>query len=117
MTTGKKMTDTYVAHPDESDRKEYPGALSYPIFNDLNTPIAACSAMFNVFFGEQYPEPGVHDDHEGFYVVSGHGKMKIDNVEYDLTPGCAMYAPAGVPHAIRKVGKDNLRVFIYHFPK
>lgn len=73
--------------------------------------------MFNIFFSEEYPQPGVHEDNEGFYVVSGFGKMLLDNNEYDLKPGCAMYAPAGIPHAIKKVGKEDLRVFLYHFPK
>ncbi len=111
------MTATYVAQPKEDNRLAFPGAYSYPIFDGHNTPINACCAMFNIFFSEEYPQPGVHDDHEGFYVISGNGKMMLNGEEYDLRPGFAMYAPAGIPHAIKKVGKEDLRVFLYHFPK
>ena len=111
------MTFTYVARPEEDNRLSFPGAYSYPIFTEANTPVPACCAMFNIFFSEEYPQPGVHDDNEGFYVISGTGKMLLDGKEYDLVPGCAMYAPAGVPHAIKKVGSADMHVFLYHFPK
>ena len=111
------MAITYVASPDESDRLTFPGAYSQPIFDAANTPVNGCCAMFNVFFSEDYPQPGVHDDNEGFYVISGSGKMMVNGEEHDLKPGCAMYAPAGMPHAIKKVGSEDLRVFLYHFPK
>lgn len=73
--------------------------------------------MLNIFFSEDYPaEPGVHDDHEGFFVLDGCGRMLLDGVEYELSPGTAMVAPAGVKHAIRKTGVEDMRVFIFHFP-
>lgn len=111
------MVSTYVAQADAAKRRLFPGAYSDPIFDEHNTSVAAFSAMLNVFFSEDYPEPGVHDDHEGFFVVGGRGRMMLDGVEYELAPGSAMVAPAGVRHAIRKVGDEDLRVFIYHFPK
>ena len=107
----------YVARPDETRRRLYAGAHSDPIFDEAEAPVPGLSTMLNVFFGEEYPEPGLHDDHEGFFVVGGRGKMMLDGVEYELAPGSAMVAPAGVRHAIRKVGEEDLRVFIYHFPK
>ncbi len=111
------MAVTHIAGPEESTRRVFPGAYSYPIFDEHNTPVNAFSAMFNIFFSDEYPEPGMHDDHEGFYVVSGYGKMMLNAEEYDLKPGFAMFAPAGVPHAIKKVGSEDLHVFLYHFPK
>lgn len=111
------MDRTFVACSDESRRDVFPGAYSYPIFTEANTPVGGCCAMLNVFFSDEYPEPGVHDDNEGFYVVSGRGRMKVGGREYELAPGDAMYAPAGTYHSIKKVGSGDLRVFIYHFPK
>jgi mannose-6-phosphate isomerase-like protein (cupin superfamily) len=117
LSKEKEVSVTYVARPDEDQRLTFPGAYSVPIFNEANTPVDACCAMFNIFFSEEYPQPGVHADNEGFYVISGHGKMAINGAEYELEPGCAMYAPAGVPHALKKVGAEDLHVFLYHFPK
>jgi quercetin dioxygenase-like cupin family protein len=71
--------------------------------------------MRNLFTSAEYPKPGVHDDHEGFYVVSGHGRLLVDGQEYELHPGTAMFAPAGLPHAIKTTGGE-LEIFIYHFP-
>lgn len=110
------MAVSYVAQADEAKRKTFPGAYSDPIFEQDNAPVDAFCAMLNVFFSKEYPEPGVHDDHEGFFVVSGHGKMLVGGVEYELAPGSAMVAPAGVRHAIKKTGDEDLRVFLYHFP-
>ena len=109
------MAISYVAQADETRRRHFAGANSDPIFDEGNAPVDAFSAMLNVFYSEQYPEPGVHDDHEGFFVLSGHGRMLLAGTEYELAPGSAMVAPAGVRHAIRKSGDEDLRVFIYHF--
>ena len=111
------MAITYVAHAQEGNRRIYPGAYSDPIFDEENTPVNACCAMFKIFFGEEYPQPGVHNDNQGFYVISGSGKMMLNGEEYDLEPGCTMFAPAGMPHAIKKVGSEDIHVLLYHFPK
>ena len=111
------MASTYVAQPDAARRQQHPGAYSDPIFDADSAPVGAFCAMLNVFFSDEYPEPGVHEDNEGFFVVSGRGKMRIGGAEYDLVPGSAMVAPAGVRHAIKKTGSEDLRVFLYHFPK
>ena len=111
------LATPYVARPDEAKRRQYAGAHSDPIFDIPDTPVPGLTAMLNVFFSEEYPEPGLHDDNEGFFVLSGRGRMRIGGGEHDLEPGTMMVAPAGVPHAIRKVGAEDLRVFIFHFPK
>ena len=109
--------ELYVVHQDPAKLMEYPGAHSYQLYENDNTPLPGIIAMFNVFFSNEYPAvPGVHDDNEGFYVVSGCGSMKIKDKEYDLFPGTAMLVPAGFAHAIRKKGNEDLKVFIYHFP-
>ena len=96
--------------------KDFPGARSFPIFDSENTPLHGCSAMLNIFSDDQYKTPGVHDDNEGFYVISGEGMAMIGIDEYVLTPGTAIYAPAWIPHALKKTGDEDLKVFIYHFP-
>jgi mannose-6-phosphate isomerase-like protein (cupin superfamily) len=73
--------------------------------------------MLNLFYSAEYPAvPGVHEDNEGFYVISGRGSIKIEEREYELIPGTAILVPAGLHHALRKTGNEDLKVFIYHFP-
>ena len=107
----------YTATIDKKIKKEYPGAISYPVFEENDSPIAGCCAMLNFFHSPEYPaEFGVHQDNEGFYVVAGHGKMTIGEKEYLLEPGTGMFAPKGVPHAIKCAEGETLEIFIYHFP-
>lgn len=105
-----------------SDRSEqvteYPGSHSWEYFGEHDTPCQGYRAMFNYFYNEEYIAPyGVHEDNEGFFVVSGEGTMIIGDAEFVLRPGISMIAPADVPHAIRKTSDENLGVFLFHFPK
>lgn len=80
---------------------EYPGSHSWDFFRENETPCVGYRAMFNHFYNKEYIVPyGVHDDHEGFYVIAGTGKMVIGMEEFDLKPGVSMVAPGNVPHAI-----------------
>lgn len=105
----------YTAMADMSVKTNYPGAESYPIFHRANAPVEGFTAMLNHFTGREYPAPGVHEDNEGFYVISGEGMIHLEEGEYPLTAGTAILVPAGVPHAIKKIGQDDLVIFIYHF--
>ena len=92
------------------------GSTQLPIFTADNTPIPGSIAMVIVFKADAYGKPGVHDDNEGFFVISGEGKMVIGDTEYSLQEGCAMLVPAGTAHMIKRTGEAELKVFIYHFP-
>jgi len=98
---------------------EFPGCHSHSFFNSENSPCDGYYAMYNYFYNTDYITPyGVHEDHEGFYVVAGTGKMIIGNgPEFDLLPGVSMVAPAGVPHAFKKTSQEDLEIFLFHFPK
>jgi len=52
---------------------------------------------------EEYGQPGVHGVQEGFYVIQGEGFAKLGEEEFPIQSGSAFIAPAGVPHAIRKL--------------
>lgn len=101
------------------DRKiEVHGALSHLMFTPENTPVDGFSACVNVVQSDQYPQPGIHDDNEGFYVVRGTGWAKVGDEEQPIAEGSCFFAPAGIPHAIRKdSGAPDLEVFLFHFPK
>ncbi len=35
---------------------------------------------------------------EVYYVIGGHGRMRLDDEEIDLSPGVVVYVPHGVKH-------------------
>jgi mannose-6-phosphate isomerase-like protein (cupin superfamily) len=106
----------YVAMEKESEIVNFPGAMSWQLFTHETSPIPGFYAMINEFTNEEYLTPGIHADHEGFYVVEGAGNIRIGDVEYQLEAGTAMIVPAGTKHAIKRNGKGTLKIFLYHFP-
>lgn len=51
---------------------------------------------------EEYGEPGIHKDQEGFYVLEGTGTAQVGDEEFEICPGTSFIAHAGVPHSIKK---------------
>lgn len=92
-----------------------PGICHYDLHTPGDTPVQGCYSMLHIITATEYAREGVHTDHEGFFVCSGTGTFKLEGKEYHLKPGCAMYAPAGMPHTLKSDGGE-LVVFIYHFP-
>ena len=55
-----------------------------------------------IYYLDTYLEPGVHEDQEGFYVVTGTGTAKVGSAEFAIRPGSAFIAQKGVPHCIKR---------------
>jgi quercetin dioxygenase-like cupin family protein len=50
---------------------------------------------------------------EELYVLhEGHAAMSLDGVDHELRPGDAVLARAGVPHDLRNIGDETVRVTI-----
>jgi quercetin dioxygenase-like cupin family protein len=48
-----------------------------------------------------------HDDQEEvFYCVSGKGKIKVDDEEYDVEPGGVVFCPINSVHQLINTGND-----------
>jgi mannose-6-phosphate isomerase-like protein (cupin superfamily) len=67
-------------------------------------------------FGTEYGPPGVHEDQEGFYVVSGEGYVKIQGREFSLSPGMFFLVKAGESHCMRRSSTEPLRAIWAHGP-
>ena len=69
---------------------------------------------FVLTHGEVFPggsaEAHSHPFDQGFYVLSGRGKVTIDGKEYQVETGSAYCAPAGVTHQAIALGPEPLRV-------
>lgn len=64
---------------------------------------------------ETYNTPGVHEDQEGFYCVSGRGMAKVGDEEFEISPGSAFIALAGVPHSVKKLpGSEPVKLVWSH---
>ena len=55
-----------------------------------------------IYDKEEYNPPGIHEDQEGFYVLSGRGMAKVGGEEFPIRPGTAFIAQKGVPHQVKK---------------
>jgi quercetin dioxygenase-like cupin family protein len=66
---------------------------------------------------KEYQEPGVHDFHEGFYVLEGKGSIKCDAEEHSIQAGMSFIVPVNVKHSI-KCSEDvsEVKVFWFHIP-
>ncbi len=51
---------------------------------------------------DEYGQPGIHEDQEGFYVLEGKGMTRVGDEEFDIVPGSGFIAHAGVPHTIKR---------------
>lgn len=51
---------------------------------------------------------GTHEDDEIYYILSGHGKLKLDDELIEIKPGQVIFIPAGCYHALdnRESGED-----------
>lgn len=51
-----------------------------------------------------------HVEGEMFFVISGAGRIKTGDEEAPLTPGVAVWSPAGEPHQLINDGEETLKV-------
>jgi mannose-6-phosphate isomerase-like protein (cupin superfamily) len=57
---------------------------------------------------------GYHEQKEDeiYYVLSGHGKMTIDDKPFDVGPGDAILTRPGSSHGLKQTGADDLVIMI-----
>lgn len=51
-----------------------------------------------------------HAQSEAYFILSGRGCVSIDQIEYALSPGDAVFIPGGALHAARCIGSEPLRL-------
>jgi len=56
-----------------------------------------------------------HAQSETYYVLSGTGKVRVEDEEFPLAPGMAAFIPGGALHAAYATGSEPLRI-LYTFP-
>ena len=58
-----------------------------------------------------------HEDPEIYYIVSGHGIMNVQDTEYEVNPGSAIYIGPGVVHGIDNPGDEPLKNYVIYGSK
>jgi len=100
---------------EEAPFSEGPGYKAFRLLDERNGCVSGCKTGISLYVSETYGPPGVHDDQEGFVVLSGSGWAKIGGEEFRLKPETSFIAPAKTPHSIRKdSGTDGVKVFWFH---
>ena len=49
----------------------------------------------------------LHDEDEIYYILTGHGKLKLNDEVIDIKPNMVIYIPAGVFHALDNSESDE----------
>jgi quercetin dioxygenase-like cupin family protein len=68
------------------------------------------------FFAPRAHAPGhIHEQaEEAIYIVAGVGRIYIGDSIESLTPGTAVYIPAGVEHSVENTGPEPIKL-VYAF--
>jgi quercetin dioxygenase-like cupin family protein len=72
----------------------------------------------NLVFRERVLHPGseigyhLQEKEEIYYIVSGEGELKVNDITYDVKAGDAILTHPGNSHGLKQKGKDDLIVII-----
>jgi quercetin dioxygenase-like cupin family protein len=59
--------------------------------------------------------PHLHSEKDQiFYIVSGDGKVTVGDQEFEVTPGCLVYLPAGILHQTIVTSEEPLGYILYN---
>jgi len=105
----KKIVNLYDLMAEEPDKK------GFRLLTEEQGCVKGCCAGISTYGDTEYGKGGVHDDQEGFFVLSGHGMVKLGEEEYPIKAGSAFMAPAGVFHTMKRdADSEPVQVFWFH---
>lgn len=85
------------------------------LLNSENGCTAGCCAGLLYYQQTAFIQGGVHDNQEGFFVLSGHGRAKVGDREFPISEGSCFVAPAGKKHYIcRDEDCPYIKLFFFH---
>jgi len=85
------------------------------LLGEKNGCLAGCRTGVLIYTQEEYKQSGVHDDQEGFFVLSGSGSAMVGDKEFSLEPGVCFIVPPGTCHSIKKDRSCScIKLFFFH---
>lgn len=77
----------------------------------------AYSLVEETLLDDEGPPLHVHEqEEEAFYVLSGRGVFVVGDERRELGPGDFVIVPRGAPHALARLGPDDLRMLVICSP-
>ncbi len=72
------------------------GRRSVKFLTEANGCINGCCSGVTICSETEFnPEPGFHDDQEGFFVLEGNGFVRLDNEEFEVKAGGLIHSITG----------------------
>lgn len=91
------------------------GHGSLPLLGENQGCRNGCCAGISYYRSLKYTPPAIHDDQEGFFVLSGEGWAHVGNEEFEIEPGMAFLVPARTVHQLKSNNREcALEVFWFH---
>lgn len=88
---------------------------SYKLLNTENGCVNGCFVGISEYLLDVYSNPQIHEDQEGFVVMSGGGWALVGEQEFRLEPETAFIVPAGIQHSFKKdPDVPYVKVFWFH---
>jgi len=85
------------------------------MLGEKNGCLAGCRTGVLIYTQEEYRQSGVHEDQEGFFVLSGSGSAMVGDKEFSLKPGVCFIVPPGTYHSIKKdTSCSCIKLFFFH---
>lgn len=95
--------------------KEQVARRSYQLLGEEHGCVNGCKCGVTIYDETEYLKGGIHEDQEGFLVLSGHGMAKVAEEEFPIKEGTSFIAPAGCFHvAKRDPDSEPLKIFWFH---
>ena len=93
----------------------YENYLFKELLGEKNGCLAGCRTGVLTYTQNEYIQGGVHDDQEGFFVLSGNGSAIVGDSEISLEPGVCFIASPGTYHSIKRdLSCTEIKLFFFH---
>lgn len=91
------------------------GHSSFSLLGEEQGCMNGCCAGISYYSETEYTPIAVHEDQEGFVVLSGTGWAKIGEEEFFLEKETAFIVPKGMTHQMKSANqKETLVLFWFH---
>ena len=119
MRRAIKSSEATTYEAPTSDHRRFKLLFEREIFKEASIPLTKniASGLTIIRPRTQQPSGGVHEaSEEIYYVLSGKGRLKLDDELIELEKGTAAYIGYGVDHQLFNTGEEDLVLFWVNVP-
>lgn len=94
-----------------------PSRVSKLLLSEFSVGARNLSMGMNITdIGSMIPKHVHENEEEAMFIISGRGKLILEDGEQELHPGMAIYMPPGVEHSIVNTGEEELKLVWVYVP-